>query len=483
VNGWPLTLFAANAWEHRMPDTEQDPIIITGRFGGSFFGSYGFNPADFQSGIGSFYVGGLTLASYYAANPKHLKLPGTANKPATQTNNLNKDQLAAVLSSLDNADKDAGLSSSFKEMAEKGVKMTVTVQAAVPDWFEDPSFQVAGVRFSGTDTNADGKADSFSSNSTVEIVIVAGRFNGISGFKSHLAHELTHLIRGSSGNFLSESGVQQRESQTYDNIFAGLNMDDYAESMDYAVAMPGNQTNYYGTNGNNQFTDPGSYNQIYTASGNDIVQSGDYSDLVVVNGAGLKFVIDYGSGWDVLEAQTIATMADVVWTRIGLDLYITNRLAGVGPTDDPNAIILLDWYAMLPYGHIDYLKTADGDMIVLVDVAGQGVPAGAPMASSPDDSSLQSSTAGPEPLGGGPQALHSTAARYEGILSYTSYAVDPGQILSSREAVEVMQLIHSRPSDSVEPFLGAQPVDGDFDLPLGLAVPLQPLNSPEAVFG
>jgi len=141
-----------------MPDTEQDPIIVTGRFGGGFFSSWGFNPDDFQAGIGSFFVGGLTLASFYESNPKHLKVPGNAQKPETATNNLNSSQLAAVLSALDNAEKDPELSRSFREMAEKGVKLTVSVQSQVPDWFEDPSFQVGGVRFSGTDTNADGKA-------------------------------------------------------------------------------------------------------------------------------------------------------------------------------------------------------------------------------------------------------------------------------------------------------------------------------------
>lgn len=47
-----------------MPGTEQDPIIVTGRFGGGFFSSWGFDPSAFQAGIGSFYVGGLTLASF-----------------------------------------------------------------------------------------------------------------------------------------------------------------------------------------------------------------------------------------------------------------------------------------------------------------------------------------------------------------------------------------------------------------------------------
>lgn len=324
--------------------------------------------------------------------------------------------------------------------------MTVTVQDQVPDWFENPSFQAAGVKFGGVDTNGDERADTFSAGTTVEIVIIASRFNGISQFKHHLAHELTHLIKGDSGNFLRENGVLQRENQTYDRLFTALNPSDYDESMDYAVAMPGNQVNYYGTNGNNQFTDPGSYNQIYTGGGNDIVQSGDYSDLVVMNGSGLKFIIDYGSGWDTLEANTIATMADLVWTRVGLDLYITNRLAGTAPTKDPNAIILLDWYAMLPYGHIDYLKTADGNMIVLVDVAGQGVPAAAPMGS--DEASLYLFPGTLEAPEGRTWEFQSSSERYEDVLSYTSYGVDPSSILSAWETMAIDQLIRSRPADT-----------------------------------
>lgn len=468
-----------------MPDTEQDPIIITGRFGSGFFSSWGFDPSAFQAGIGSFYVGGLTLASFYAANPKHLKIPGASGKPETATNNLNSQQLAAVIAALDNADKDAGLSSSFKEMADKGVKMTVTVQSQVPDWFENPSFQVAGVKFSGVDTNGDERADSFSANTTVEIIIIAGRFNGITGFKNHLAHELTHLIRGSSGNFLSESGVEQRENQTYDRIYSGFNGSDYEESMDYAVAMAGNQTNYYGTDGNNLFIDPESYNQIYTGKGNDIIQSGEYSDLVVVNGSGLKFIIDYGSGWDVLEANTIASMSNVVWTRVGLDLYITSNLAGTSPTNDPNAIILLDWYAMSPYGHIDYLKTADGDLIVLVDVAGQGVPAGSPMGTPTDEAALYSFP--DSPIVAVAHEFRSSSPRYEGVTTYTSRAVDPADILLAWEAMAIAQLIQAPPADNVEMFLralgdGRPPFVQVAEMSLGSGSMLEPLSLLEAAF-
>jgi hypothetical protein len=428
-----------------MADTEQDPIIVTARFGGGFFQYFGFDPSQFLGGVGSFFVGGLTLANFYASNPKHFKIPGNQNKPETATNNLNSSQLAAVLTAVDNAEKDAGLDASFKEMASKNVKLTVTVQNQAPSWFDDPSSQVAGIRFSGIDTNNDGRPDSFSPNTTVEIVIVGSKVGNITQFKEFLAHELTHLIKRDSGNFLRELGVQGREGQTRNNLFSGVNESDYIDSMDYAVAVPGYGYNYVGTNGNNEFVDPGYYNEITTGAGNDIIGSGDYSDHVIVNGSGLKFVIDYGFGWDTLTAQTIPTMADVVWARVGLDLYITSRLSGVAPTSDPNAIILVDWYAAQPYGHIDYLKTANGEMIVLVDVAGQGVPAGAATYSFSDDSPISSASYSLGALEVGTWTFAGAAGRYRDVTSYTSHAVDSSAILSELASAAIMQLSTSRP--------------------------------------
>ena len=427
-----------------MADTEQDPIIVTGRFGAGFFQSFGFDPSQFLTGVGSFFVGGLTLASFYASNPKHFKIPGNQNKPDTATNNLNTKQLAAVLSALDNAEKDDGLDASFKEMASKGVKLTVTVQNEVPSWFDDPSQQVAGIKFHGVDTNNDGRGDAFSPNTTAEIVIIGNRVNNITEFKQALAHELTHLIKGESGNFLRELGVQGRDGRTYNNLFSGLNETNYEESMDYAVAVPGHGYDYVGTNGNNEFVDPGYYNDITTGSGNDIIWSGDYSDHVRVTGSGLKFVIDFGFGWDTLTAQTIPTMADVAWTRVGLDLYITNRYSGMAATSDPNAIILVDWYAAQPYGHIDYLKTANGELIVLVDVAGQGVPAYSPTYSMSADTLAPTSDEGPSALAIGTWDFDALSGRYKDVTSYTTYTVDPTAILSDQAAAAVMQLMEWR---------------------------------------
>lgn len=57
-------------------------------------------------------------------------------------------------------------------------------------------------------------------------------------------------------------------------------------------------------------------------------------------------MIDYGFGWDTLTAQTIPTMANVAWTRVDLDLYITNRVSGLAPTSDP--MQSSSWIGMLP---------------------------------------------------------------------------------------------------------------------------------------
>lgn len=140
---------------------------------------------------------------------------------------------------------------------------------------------------------------------------------------------------------------------------------------------------------------------------------------------------------------------------------------------------------MLPYGHIDYLKTADGDMIVLVDVAGQGVPAGSPLGSSTDEAMLYSSPdSGTE---GGAHEFRSSSSRYEGITAYTSHTVDPADILSAWEAMAIAQLVQAPPADDVEMLLRALGDDRTLtiqvaEMPIGSGSILEPLSLPEAAF-
>lgn len=140
----------------------------------------------------------------------------------------------------------------------------------------------------------------------------------------------------------------------------------------------------------------------------------------------------------------------------------------------------MDWYAAQPYGHIDYLMTADGDMIVLVDVAGQGVPAGAAMYSLSSSSFVPYSF---ETLEIGTWSFASATGRYKDVTSYTSYGVDSAAILSDLAASAIMGISGSPPG-SEDLFVGQESWRPSIQADLGSYlwhVPVHPLTGPVEV--
>lgn len=118
-------------------------------------------------------------------------------------------------------------------------------------------------------------------------------------------------------------------------------------------------------------------------------------------------------------------------------------------------------------------------------MAGQGVPAGAPMGSSTDEATLYSFP--DSPIVAGAQEFRSTSPRYEGVTTYTSYTVNPADILLAWEAMAIAQLIQAPPADNVEMFLRALGDDRTLsvqiaDMPMGSGSMLEPFSLPEAAF-
>jgi hypothetical protein len=82
--------------------------------------------------------------------------------------------------------------------------------------------------------------------------------------------------------------------------------------------------------------------------------------------------------------------------------------------------------------------------------------------------------------------FQSSSDRYEGVLSYTSYGVDPSSILSAWETMAIDQLIQSRPTDN--DLLSAWAPDPQVQRSVGVEMPhwnglmIEPLSFQEAVF-
>jgi hypothetical protein len=147
-------------------------IVITGRVSSPFFTQFSLDPQDFGVGFGAFYIaGGLTLAGSTGGGSRDFDVPAKDGRPQTKTSGTDARQMAAITGALDNSDKDAGLNASFQEMANKGVTLKITVTETIPDWFQDPTFQVGGTRFPAMGDGPNGSGpDNFVAGSVVEIV-------------------------------------------------------------------------------------------------------------------------------------------------------------------------------------------------------------------------------------------------------------------------------------------------------------------------
>jgi hypothetical protein len=148
-----------------------EEITVIGRIGSAFLDLAGFDSASI-AGFGAYYIaGGLTLAGLTDAASHVFNIPSQSGRPKTQAVGLTARQLAAVTAALDNSSKDPALSATFKEMADKGVMLKVTVTNTVPSWFGDGNLEAGGIRIQA---HGDGPGpngpDSIDPNSTSKLL-------------------------------------------------------------------------------------------------------------------------------------------------------------------------------------------------------------------------------------------------------------------------------------------------------------------------
>lgn len=348
-----------------------DTIIVTGTLGTG----YAVNRDDIHyahpsSGFSLVYtLGGVTMGTSVESVGTNQVIAKTDSKPKTKLENLNADQMKAVTDALANAGNSADLSASFNEMADLDVTLTIKV---VPTPSDAVAGEQARVSFPA---NSNGAApDTFVANSTVEILVFGDRLNESDfqySFRLILAHELAHLLRDSSGSFLSDTGsgttTYTREQEIHDAIFGST-----ASAPNSGVLASYDASSYSvvltATNGNDyivaeEFTAAyGTHdNTIYTGNGFDVIVSGTGSDHIVANGSGKKLIYDFGASYDVVTVSWLGSLAEVVSTKVGMDLYVTSAYSSYSVIEDPTAIILSGWFYSNGYDTIEFMTTANGE--------------------------------------------------------------------------------------------------------------------------
>ena len=314
-------------------------IIVVARLdpAPSFYGGEYINIPVITLPANNFEVDGKTLREVLEERDSQLDpitINETEDSPETTMIGVSKSEAAAVAAALANVGNNEDLSNSFDEMVAKNVKLRVEVVNTAPADFE--STQAGGVRFPAT--QAPDGTQSFAENSEVVITVVGSRLNdaayGDLSFRSVLAHELAHLMRDSSGKFLTDvSGdTYNEDGQLQRDLFEGFKAKDFLDSpdivSDVTQADPGGiygpQYGLPGTNANNYLMGPvfSAMGTISTADGNDIVLLPGGAHQVAVTHVGTKLIYCAG-GMNTLIYPTGTDLRDAKYERIGDDLYIS----------------------------------------------------------------------------------------------------------------------------------------------------------------
>ena len=346
-------------------------IIVTGRISGT---GAAVNRDDIHyahpsSGFFlSYTIGSVVVGTNVSEVGTTQTVAKTANKPRTVMENVSADQTKAVNDALSNAANSTDLAKTFDEMADANVTLRVKVIAAPADALAG---EQARISFSA---NTNGAApDTVAPNTDVTITIFGDRLNNNTlqdTFRFVLAHELTHLLRDASGSFLSDSGTvntYSREQEIYDALYgSGASASPPAtasfDSSMYRMSITGTSGNDYILADEMGDAYGAMKDSIITSgAGFDMIVSGQGIDRVIIDGPGKKVLYDYGGSYNSLTINSIYGLPEVLTTKVGMDLYITNAYSSSSVIDDPNAVILAGWFYSNGYDTIEFMVLPSGE--------------------------------------------------------------------------------------------------------------------------
>lgn len=324
------------------------PHMLDIHFAHAGFGAYAIN------------LNGVTIFNLVAQGERDYDIPATDVTPRILADGLSIEELGFVLGAVDRAGAVGELDNTFKEMAANNVTLNVVVANAPNDV---PATQYGEISFTAV-PNADG-SQSFLENSTATITIYEDRLSrtGDHSFEASFAHELGHLTRGPDGKFLlADNHVHEaRVNEIWENIVEDIDPSNYTSSVDQLVqTISNNVLTLYGTEGNNLIESTYGDEKIWSGSGNDILVAGPGNDSIMISGSGMKIVADYDYGWDVIYLLNIWQMTELKMTRVGDDAYLTH-VSVSDVLEDKNAVVLADYY-FAPLAHVEFVRTANGDL-------------------------------------------------------------------------------------------------------------------------
>lgn len=405
-------------------------IIVTGtRWGTQYLDLWSLNPAV-SGAFGGFSLAGGTIGAVVGSGSNDFSIPAQSGKPAITAKNLNSRELAYVLAAIDNSAAYEEWDKTVQEMAANGIELSVTKQNTIASWEANLNAS-ASIRFYVA-PSAPGAPQSLQPNTTVEIVVYGNKIGGGDQTFAHLlTHEMAHATRDSSGRFhTNEIVIEDLDGDLYNAVFKNFREENYISSVDVVTAP--NQhgfIDFVGTTGNNLLEDNNAeHNFFYTKEGNDLIFSGGGTDRVQVDGLGKKLIYDSGGSFDVLGAVMIPSMAHVVMSKIGADAYITSSLSTFSPFEDPNAIVLLNWYGQHGAGHIELLNVGSGEVTHLWNLAGDRYASSAMESNASTSSSLYV-------RGMVWDMPDQTDDRYLGVDSYEAFSFVDGLIFEQMDQV------------------------------------------------